>query len=556
MIYFKSGDVITGEITLFNKEVFVLKTRYANLRIPATDVRGISFTNSTPTSFGLVLKDGNFFPNAKLESYKDGIYTFSFEHGVVRIENKKIIGSFSTSIKPVKKNLANWNQVFFRLSNEDRFFGKLIKVLDGRYTVETRFGTIVFYEEDLVSIITKGNPSGNMVQFINGFHANRISKFDKEGVVCEIEGGKIFLDNIGYISSINYDRKKKSNAEKTTILLSDDTQLTGELKSISNGILILSMDGRILRIPFNMVVMIRNHALKVSKSKRAMFMGYKTNTWYTTKGMPTPRNGVAAAVVDGKIYVIGGADIRNWDRVSTVEIFDPKTEMWVRGPDMPSRRDSLKAVAVEGKIYAIGGWYSSSWLRTLEILDVNKKVWTKGPNMNNPRSDFGAVVVRNKIYVIGGSTGRENVKELEIYDIKTKEWVRGTPMSEAISGLAAVELDGRIYVFGGADDNNKVSKKAWIYIPELNRWHEIADLPEKRCGAAAVAVNGKIYLIGGKTGIWGNDLKTVFIYDPRTNTWTKGPDLPYPFAYNPAVTVNGIIYVFYSNTTAFIIPDY
>ena len=53
-----------------------------------------------------------------------------------------------------------------------------------------------------------------------------------------------------------------------------------------------------------------------------------TDTWTTAAELPIPRHDPTAAVVDGKIYAIGGkvnkpGDVSPREPVSTVEEFDP-----------------------------------------------------------------------------------------------------------------------------------------------------------------------------------------------------------------------------------------
>ena len=45
-----------------------------------------------------------------------------------------------------------------------------------------------------------------------------------------------------------------------------------------------------------------------------------TNTWTTLAPMPNPRHGMGAAVVDGKMYVPGGANRQGFGAVATHEI--------------------------------------------------------------------------------------------------------------------------------------------------------------------------------------------------------------------------------------------
>eukprot|EP00966_Prymnesium_polylepis_P294130 6793181-Prymnesium_polylepis.1 len=49
--------------------------------------------------------------------------------------------------------------------------------------------------------------------------------------------------------------------------------------------------------------------------------------------MPAPRHAVGAAVVDGKLFVVGGRGDA-YQPLSSIAIFDPATEQWHEGPPM------------------------------------------------------------------------------------------------------------------------------------------------------------------------------------------------------------------------------
>jgi N-acetylneuraminic acid mutarotase len=74
--------------------------------------------------------------------------------------------------------------------------------------------------------------------------------------------------------------------------------------------------------------------------------------------MPTARTALAAAVVDGIIYVIGGGTVLgNPGAFNVVEAYDPVTDIWTRKDDLdlPSKKAALSASVVNGKIYVFGG---------------------------------------------------------------------------------------------------------------------------------------------------------------------------------------------------------
>ena len=81
--------------------------------------------------------------------------------------------------------------------------------------------------------------------------------------------------------------------------------------------------------------------------------------WTTRVDMPTERWEHYTCVVDGKIYVIGGAG-PVYQALGTVEVYDPATDIWTAKSEMPTARQGLSTSVVNGKIYAIGGGVSLS----------------------------------------------------------------------------------------------------------------------------------------------------------------------------------------------------
>ena len=68
---------------------------------------------------------------------------------------------------------------------------------------------------------------------------------------------------------------------------------------------------------------------------------------------------MATAEVDGTIYAIGGSP--DLGVVATVYAYDPAGGLWSTRTDMPTPRSMAAAAVVDGKIYVIGGgleWFS------------------------------------------------------------------------------------------------------------------------------------------------------------------------------------------------------
>jgi N-acetylneuraminic acid mutarotase len=98
--------------------------------------------------------------------------------------------------------------------------------------------------------------------------------------------------------------------------------------------------------------------------------------------MPSKRGSAVAAVVNGKIYVIGGAAIHPGSSepslqpakphrsVGTVEEYDPKTNSWAQRSSMPTARNHAAIGAVNNKIYVIGGRLGSAFIFTASNTNV------------------------------------------------------------------------------------------------------------------------------------------------------------------------------------------
>ena len=127
--------------------------------------------------------------------------------------------------------------------------------------------------------------------------------------------------------------------------------------------------------------------------------------WIAKAPMPTARYALAAAVVNDKIYAIGGRS-DNGAFLSTNEEYDPSTNTWTTKAPMPTAKAVLAAAVVNNKIYAIGGFSDNgAVLYTNEEYYPSTNTWTTKAPMPTARYALDAAVVNDKIYAIGGISG-------------------------------------------------------------------------------------------------------------------------------------------------------
>ena len=90
--------------------------------------------------------------------------------------------------------------------------------------------------------------------------------------------------------------------------------------------------------------------------------------WYKLAPLPTPRSGVAAIVVHGLLYVLGGRNNSPDGNVdtATVDVFDPFMNFWRSCVNMSVARNRVGVGAIDGLIYAIGGSHGGTHHNTVE----------------------------------------------------------------------------------------------------------------------------------------------------------------------------------------------
>ncbi len=244
------------------------------------------------------------------------------------------------------------------------------------------------------------------------------------------------------------------------------------------------------------------------------------DSWTTLEPMPTVRSGLGVAVVEGKIYVIGGHNYEN--HLGTNEMYDPATDTWVTKASMLTPRTYFGIAVVDNKIYCIGGGTGVN-----EVYDPATDTWETKTSMPTPRYALEANVVDGKIYMIGGTQGAQNNKLTvnEVYNPATDSWNTKTPNPTGVESYASAVVDNKIYIIGGATGVTLNQ----IYYPETDTWSTGASLPTGVDSAAAGVTAGdtatqRIFVIGGKENLDGVKLNQV--YDPKTDTWVAGPVMP------------------------------
>jgi N-acetylneuraminic acid mutarotase len=263
-----------------------------------------------------------------------------------------------------------------------------------------------------------------------------------------------------------------------------------------------------------------------------------TNQWTKKKPMALPAHHVMLVGYHGIIYVFGGfvapkTGPPGWKPINNSWAYNPVTDTWKALAPMPSRRGAGAAAVVNGKIYVIGGvepapgpkeevirlglntWPSHA-VGTNEEYDIATNTWRERSPMPTARNHLAVAAVGGKIYAIGGRVGSAFVLSssptdiVEEYNPATNMW--GNVMARMPTpsgGLAWGVYKGCIYVSGGEMQSwqmTGVFRFVEAFDPALNQWFVLPSLARARVGMAGGIIGDTLHLVSGDLQSAGTNL--------------------------------------------------
>lgn len=260
------------------------------------------------------------------------------------------------------------------------------------------------------------------------------------------------------------------------------------------------------------------HTKAVTGAFRRIKLGGST-TWEDLPGSAMGMQGMNLAAYKGKIYRLGGMQPRNapgeaTDNVSLAELtcFDPATKQWTTLTPPPHARSSHDLAIVGGKLYVVGGWemkgkdVDNVWLSKTDVLDLDDPSagWT---SIDQPWVRRALIVASagSRIYAIGGMDEHDTVaKRVDILDTQIGQWSSGPEIpGSSRNGFApaACVLDGRVYVSLPAGELYRLNA-------QQTDWELLAKTTPRQVHRM-VPCNGRLYVVGGAMGERMTDLVEI-----------------------------------------------
>jgi N-acetylneuraminic acid mutarotase len=257
--------------------------------------------------------------------------------------------------------------------------------------------------------------------------------------------------------------------------------------------------------------------------------------------------------------VVAGTQDCKGTVVNTVYQYDTKLDKYTDKAVLPEARYRYASAVVDDKIYIIGGLTGDSatgMKKTTLIYDISTNSWSDGPDMATGRSDTCAAVVGSKIYVVAGyASGFEALDSVEVLDTAAASpaWATAPKLPAKRGDITCASSGGKAYAIGGYYDpagawsNTAFHDTMFELTPGAAAWVEKAKMPSSRGDKAAVTMSdGSIIVVGGETHAREEQTQVaahpVEQYYPAHDTWVPKASIPTARFRFGAAQVDDIVY--------------
>jgi DNA-binding CsgD family transcriptional regulator/N-acetylneuraminic acid mutarotase len=242
--------------------------------------------------------------------------------------------------------------------------------------------------------------------------------------------------------------------------------------------------------------------------------------WLTSRPLPEPVAGAAAAAVGLEVYLIGGeTPSEDGPRVAdAVRVFSTRERTWREAAAKPMPVADAGAAELFGEIYVPGGRGPDGQpTDVVEAYSPTQDAWRRVAALPRPLAGALAVSSGGFLYVLGGHDGAGPVDTVYVYDPGADSWRPLAAMPAARAFATGDSLVGQIVLVGGEDETGQPQPTCFVYDPATDAWADCPSLLQPRAGAAATVMLNKLYVFGGT----GGDPAASYgeVYDPNSRTW-------------------------------------
>jgi N-acetylneuraminic acid mutarotase len=189
------------------------------------------------------------------------------------------------------------------------------------------------------------------------------------------------------------------------------------------------------------------------------------SAWERRADLPVARGAMAGTTDGDRIFVAGGRSEREGTPSSRqLWIYDPDLDTWDdTNPDMPTGRDHIAGAFLDGVFWIIGGRGDGQRVSATPVtegFDTRTGEWLTGAPPPIPTSANGLAVLDGRVVLFGGEGPASTVmgaagrdfdvyRDTYLYDPTTDSWSRTANSLLGVHHPAYDVIDGVLYAVGG-----------------------------------------------------------------------------------------------------------
>ncbi|MGH8951760.1 MAG: Kelch repeat-containing protein [Acidimicrobiia bacterium] len=264
------------------------------------------------------------------------------------------------------------------------------------------------------------------------------------------------------------------------------------------------------------------------------------SAWVELAPMAVARSEHPAAVIEGEVVIMGGfveIGLGQSGVTASVEAYDPDLDAWRDLAELPEPRHHGMAAVVDDRLFMIGG-FDAPGDPAETVWELVDGQWVDRAPLPNPVGAAGTAVLDGAIHIVGGVPD----SALYRYDPAQDGWTVLPRPTEEREHVAAVALDGAVWAIAGRW-TGEIRNSTESFDPATETWTPGPSLNEARSGFGAAAVGDRVVAVGGEVFSPDEALGTVELYDPAAGEWSLIDPLPYGLHGNPLVTIGTDVYL-------------
>jgi hypothetical protein len=210
----------------------------------------------------------------------------------------------------------------------------------------------------------------------------------------------------------------------------------------------------------------------------------------------------------------------------------PDEAAWTRGAPAPVPLTEVAAAVHEGRIWVVGGMDTEGrGVDLVQIYDPVADAWSSGPALQEAVHHAALVADDRGLLLIGGYAGIAGRATDAVWRLAADgtSWVPGEALPEPRAAGAAA-WDGRDQVlYGGGVGPAGVSDTVFALAGDDGGWRELARLSGPREHLAATSLGtGSVTFLGGRVGGLDGNLGTIDLVSSADGVVARAEDLAEP----------------------------